>query len=308
MRPQKVNLTPNSERPVFSVSQGDIGRELVAHLTDGAYDYIVPDGAEVKLLGTKPSGLGFTLTGTVDGPRVRFVTTAEATDEFGRILAEIRVVKDGVRIGSTNCFLAVEMDPHPDNTTDGSREPLINQITALLEDIRDAASEVVDLTVSAHAEEGDTPTVIKTVGDVINLDFGLVRGPKGETGPKGESGPQGEPGPKGDTGAQGPAGPQGIQGPQGETGATGPKGETGATGPQGETGPQGPAGPQGPKGETGDTGAKGETGDDGTTFTPAVSSAGVISWTNDGGKTNPQSVDLAAAVIAALPTWTGGTY
>ena len=45
-----------------------------------------------------------------------------------------------------------------------------------------------------------------------------------------------------------------------------------------------------PKGDTGDTGA---TGADGTTFTPAVSSAGVISWTNDGGKSNPPDVDLA---------------
>lgn len=56
------------------------------------------------------------------------------------------------------------------------------------------------------------------------------------------------------------------------------------------------------------TNLKGTPGTDGTTFTPAVSSAGVISWTNDGNKQNPASVDLAAAVIAALPTWTGGSY
>lgn len=31
---------------------------------------------------------------------------------------------------------------------------------------------------------------------------------------------------------------------------------------------------------------------DGTTFTPSVSEAGVISWTNDGGKTNPTSVNI----------------
>ena len=49
-------------------------------------------------------------------------------------------------------------------------------------------------------------------------------------------------------------------------------------------------------------------GADGTTFTPSVSSAGVISWTNDGGRENPPSVDLVSAVIAALPTWTGGSY
>lgn len=61
---------------------------------------------------------------------------------------------------------------------------------------------------------------------------------------------------------------------KGATGATGPKGdkgETGATGPKGDTGPTGPKG---------------------TTFTPSVSTAGVISWTNDGGLTNPTSINI----------------
>lgn len=49
-------------------------------------------------------------------------------------------------------------------------------------------------------------------------------------------------------------------------------------------------------------------GTDGVTFTPSVSNAGVISWTNDGGRQNPQSLDVVAAVLAALPTWTGGSY
>lgn len=93
--------------------------------------------------------------------------------------------------------------------------------------------------------------------------------------------------------------PNELRGPQGETGPQGPKGDTGATGP---------TGPAGPQGETGATGATGETGATGTTFTPAVSSAGVISWTNDGGKQNPQSVDLVSAVISALPIWQGGSY
>ena len=71
-----------------------------------------------------------------------------------------------------------------------------------------------------------------------------------------------------------------------------PKGAKGQTGPQGPTGPEGPTGPSG---QDGQDGQNGQDGQDGTTFTPSVSSAGVISWTNDGGKTNPQSVDLVAA-------------
>lgn len=45
-----------------------------------------------------------------------------------------------------------------------------------------------------------------------------------------------------------------------------------------------------------------------TTFFPHVSNAGVISWTNDGGKQNPEPVDLVAAVIAALPVSEGVSF
>ena len=70
-----------------------------------------------------------------------------------------------------------------------------------------AAKEAIEnMTVSAHTETGTTPTVTKTVGDVVNLDFGLVTGPRGETGATGATGPQGpqgETGPKGDKGDPG---------------------------------------------------------------------------------------------------------
>lgn len=95
-----------------------------------------------------------------------------------------------------------------------------------------------------------------------------LKGPKGDTGTRG---PAGADGAKGDTGPEGPRGPQGEQGPQGKTG------------PQGETGPQGLTGPQGPAGADGAKGA---------TFTPAVSAAGDLSWTNDGGLANPATVNI----------------
>ena len=60
----------------------------------------------------------------------------------------------------------------------------------------------------------------------------------------------------------------------------------GATGSQGPKGDKGDTGATGPKGDTGATGPKG------TTFTPSVSTAGVISWTNDGGLTNPTSINI----------------
>lgn len=47
---------------------------------------------------------------------------------------------------------------------------------------------------------------------------------------------------------------------------------------------------------------------EGTTFTPTVSNAGVLSWSNNGGKQNPSSVDIASAVRAVIDeTVTGAT-
>lgn len=46
------------------------------------------------------------------------------------------------------------------------------------------------------------------------------------------------------------------------------------------------------RGASGADGQDGSDGSDGVTFTPFVSSSGVISWTNDGGRQNPQSVDI----------------
>ena len=97
---------------------------------------------------------------------------------------------------------------------------------------------------------------------------------------------QGAKGDKGDTGAQGPAGPAGADGAPGKDGATGPQG------PQGEKGDTGPQGPKGEDGAPGKDGTNGTNGKDGVTFTPSVSDAGLLSWTNDGGKTNPKSVNI----------------
>ena len=130
-------------------------------------------------------------------------------------------------------------------------------------------------------------------GDLQNPTTVNIKGPQGEQGEQGATGPQG---PKGDIGPyfapsvdssgnlswtnngglDNPAtvnikGPQGLQGPQGEQGEMGPQGQTGA---QGETGPY---------------------------FTPSVSSEGVISWTNNGGLSNPSSVNIKGPQGATGP-------
>ena len=101
--------------------------------------------------------------------------------------------------------------------------------------------------------------------------------------------------PEGGGGGTGQDGKDGITPTIGENGNwylgdedTG-KPSRGATGPQGTTGP---AGPDGAPGKDGSPGKDGAPGADGTTFTPSVSAAGDLSWTNDGGKANPATVNL----------------
>ena len=57
-------------------------------------------------------------------------------------------------------------------------------------------------------------------------------------------------------------------------------------------GTNGTNGTNGTDGKDGTNGTNGTDGKDGTTFFPSVSAEGVISWTNDGGKSNPPSVNI----------------
>ena len=142
----------------------------------------------------------------------------------------------------------------------------------------------------------------------------------GAQGPQGPQGPQGEPGAKGDTGAPGKDGAKGEDGKNFRvlgTYATLAALQAAVTAPvQGDYYNVGDAAPhtiymwdtakgwqnqgqlQGPTGAKGDPGAKGDTGTpgaDGATFTPAVSEAGVLSWTNNKSLTNPASVNIKGA-------------
>lgn len=211
---EKVNIEPKSYLPVFRISQNDVGRTLKAHLVSDEGTITIPTSATVTMAGIKPSGLGYTVTGTFNGSDVTFETDATMTDEAGQIESEIRIVDGETLIGTTNVVLNVEPNPHPDDVTDGQREPLVNEITALLNQItaqadrtEEYSSKVLNMTVSAH--ESQEPTVAKTEGEVVNLDFGLPRGAKGERGERGE---QGEAGKDGKDGIDGKDGKDGING------------------------------------------------------------------------------------------------
>ena len=137
MAQKNLNMTPDSVPPYLKLSQYDVGREIKFKLMDGSAEYTVPSGATVTLEGTKPSSLGFTIECSVDGSDVTAVTTAEMTDEWGAVIAELVVRESGKRIGSSNVRFDVERSPHPEGTTDGSAEQIIPVLTQILRQIEE---------------------------------------------------------------------------------------------------------------------------------------------------------------------------
>lgn len=111
---------------------------------------------------------------------------------------------------------------------------------------------------------------------------------------------------EGGTGEVGPQGPQGEQGPKGEDGVgiasvkqTTTSSVDGGANVVTVTLSNGATstfnvknGSKGSNGSNGTNGKDGTDGEDGVTFTPNVDSAGNLSWTNNGGLTNPPTVNI----------------
>ena len=129
-------------------SQNDVGREATINLMDGSVAYTIPTGATVKLQATKPSGLGFSVTCTYSGNVVTVVSTATMTDEAGRFPCELQVTNNGVILGSANFMFNVERNPHPNGTTDGTAESILNDITVAYNHAMDQIENAGGLTVA----------------------------------------------------------------------------------------------------------------------------------------------------------------
>jgi hypothetical protein len=140
---KNVDITPVSGGPsqIINVSQNDVGREIIINVKDGA-DQFDLTGYTVKLAGRKPSGLGFTVTGTVEDHKAKIVTTKQMTDEYGSIACELKITDENdTVIGTANMILSVEKDPHPESTTDGTAPEVIDTITLILQKAQLAAED-----------------------------------------------------------------------------------------------------------------------------------------------------------------------
>lgn len=185
-------------------------------------------------------------------------------------------------------------EPSGDASTDPAL-PVWAQLQALIGDLDDLTTKAKDNLVAAINEAAKTGSGGSGSIDLRVADGYIQYSNDGGTTWQNLIAVADLKGEKGDTGAPGPQGEPGERGPQGETGPQGPQGQTGPTGPQGETGPAGPAGQDGAPGKDGSPGkdgTDGTNGKDGTTFTPSVSASGDLSWTNDGGKENPETVNI----------------
>lgn len=171
-----VNVTPGGFLPAINVSQYDVGRSFVLNLVDSSGAYSIPSGATVKLEGTKPSGFGFSLTGTVSGNSVTFTTTETVTAEAGVVPCEVSITKTGLVIGTTNINMYVERSPHPEGTIDDDAAAVVPTLTVLVERIEAAADSIHDLSVDAETLSYDADATAEYDEDLNKITFGIPRG------------------------------------------------------------------------------------------------------------------------------------
>ena len=155
MNPQivTVNLIPGLSTPaVVRVSQYDVERPITFRVLDGNKAAVFPDDCTATIEATKPSGLGFSLLGTIaPGGIVNFTTAMSVTQECGMFPAEIRFSTNAygsfpaTDIGTANFILAVEPSPHPEGTTDGTQETMQNLETRLQSEINDLSDRIDDI-------------------------------------------------------------------------------------------------------------------------------------------------------------------
>ena len=165
--------------------------------------------------------------------------------------------------------MIIEYDKSPRISPEQRIQSLADSVMRAMEELEDSISNI-----EIPENIGGSQTLVVEFDSLTDEQKEELRGP---------SGPQGVQGPEGPVGPQGEIGPVG---PQGEIGPVGPKGEVGDQGPAGETGPQGPRGLQGPQG------FQGPQGERGYHYTPSIDSEGNLSWDNDGGLENPETVNL----------------
>lgn len=166
-------MIPSSYIPEVHLSQYDIGRELTFKLMDGNTEYSVPSGATVTVKATKPSGLGFVVSGTFSGNIVTIVNTETMTNESGRFSAELSISSGATLLGTSNFIFNIERSPHPEGTVDGDAETLLPELRLLVTEIRESNAKVESMTASATSLPAGSDPTAEYDSEENNLAFGI---------------------------------------------------------------------------------------------------------------------------------------
>jgi len=175
-----LNMIPSSYIPEVHLSQYDVGRTIPFKLMDGNSEYSVPSGANIKILATKPSGLGFEVACTFSGNIVTLVNTETMSNEAGRFRAELRITSGNVILGTSNFIMNVERSPHPEGTIDGDAEALLPELTLLVERIENSNARIESMTATATTLATGEDATAEYDPTNNQLVLGLPRGEQGE--------------------------------------------------------------------------------------------------------------------------------
>lgn len=169
-----VDVTPNLFQPTLYYHQGDIGRAFTITIStkDG---YTIPSGATVKIEATKPSGLGFSVSGTLSGNVVSFVSTEGMTDEYGRFPAQLKITSGNDILYTANFLMVGAINTHPASVTDGTAEQVISEITLLVERAETAASTAAtDAANAAQARVDEMMDYLPSEVSDLKSDLGNI--------------------------------------------------------------------------------------------------------------------------------------
>ena len=245
-------------------------------------------------------------------------------EELGAITYDLQLNGDDEITAEQSLSLSVgEWEIYLTGTLEDSRLTTVPVILTVKESgLIDAPLHELPMSVAEQVDFNAKQALLLAQAVKDMADSGALDGEPGPAGPAGPTGPAGPQGIQGPAGPTGPVGPQGIQGPAGPTGpqgAQGAKGDPGtglyisgtvdsvdmlpAAAEQSEMWNVGIAEPylvymydDGAWRSLGYLqGAKGDPGADAVLFIPHVDEQGNLSWSNDGGLDNPDTVNIRGA-------------
>ena len=165
-RRYNVNLRNNDVVSV-GLSQYDAGVDLVFNIYDGAESAEFPTGTTATIMGTRPSGVGFSTACALTGNIVSVSTSTDMTGESGTFPVEIRFTNNGIDVGTVNFNFAIERAPHPDGTIDAD----ITHEVEVLERLENIESQVDALGQIQVYVDGDTLYINTSLDNVNNTEF-----------------------------------------------------------------------------------------------------------------------------------------